>query len=213
MLPCSTPDRLRQAVRCGAVEELPVIGKQAAKRRFAQAVRLFQNRVEHRSKVAGRRIDDLQHLRGRGLLFQRFLRLGDQTRVLHRDDCLGSEVLQEGDLLIGKRADFLAKYDDNALDILILEKRHQCHGTRTSEVHYCPAVWVIRTIEIAVLQIEKMDEPFPGQYPSGTALRTIVRGGLPHEFGVFHRYSAKRRMVKPRTVIGQQNPESGFAQP
>ena len=41
-----------------------------------EAVRLFQYRVEHRREVAGRGIDDLQHLGGRGLLLQRLVALG-----------------------------------------------------------------------------------------------------------------------------------------
>ena len=40
------------------------------KRGLAQAHRLFEHRVEHRREVAGRGIDDLQHLGGRGLLLQ-----------------------------------------------------------------------------------------------------------------------------------------------
>ncbi len=36
----------------------------------AQPYCLFEHRVEHRREVAGRGIDDLQHLGGRGLLLQ-----------------------------------------------------------------------------------------------------------------------------------------------
>jgi hypothetical protein len=39
--------------------------------RITQAHRLVEHRVEHRREVARRRIDDLQHLSGRGLLLQR----------------------------------------------------------------------------------------------------------------------------------------------
>ena len=49
-----------------------------------------------------------KHLGGRGLLLQSFARLGDQPRVLHRDDRLRREVLQQRDLLVGERPDFLA---------------------------------------------------------------------------------------------------------
>ena len=61
--------------------------------RTAKAVRLVENCIEHRRKIAGRRVDDRQHLRSRGLLFQRLARGNDQPRVLHRDDRLSSEVL------------------------------------------------------------------------------------------------------------------------
>src|SRR6516225_10613920 len=47
-----------------------VVGPQPAERSAAEAVRLFQDRVEHRGEFAGRRIDDLQDLGGGGLLLQ-----------------------------------------------------------------------------------------------------------------------------------------------
>ena len=40
------------------------------------ARRLFEHRVEHRPEVAGRAVDDLQDLGGRGLLLQRLVALG-----------------------------------------------------------------------------------------------------------------------------------------
>jgi hypothetical protein len=62
---------------------LAVKGGQRAFRCTAQAVRLFQYRVEHWREVAGRRIYDLQDLGGRGLLLQRLgkfsLTLGKPT--------------------------------------------------------------------------------------------------------------------------------------
>ena len=42
----------------------------------AQPHRLFEHRVEHRREVAGRGIDDLQYLGGRGLLVARFFEFG-----------------------------------------------------------------------------------------------------------------------------------------
>ena len=49
-----------------------------------------------------------KHLGGRGLLLQRLARLGDQPRVLHRDDRLRREILQQRDLLVGERPHLLA---------------------------------------------------------------------------------------------------------
>jgi hypothetical protein len=57
-------------------------------------VRLFEDRVENRSEVAGRGIDDLQYLGSRRLLLQRFARLGQEPRILHCDDRLRREILQ-----------------------------------------------------------------------------------------------------------------------
>ena len=64
---------------------------------------LFQDRVEYWREVAGRGIDDLQYLGGRGLPFQGLARLGQEPRVLHRDHRLRGEILQQRDLFVGER--------------------------------------------------------------------------------------------------------------
>ena len=66
--------------------------------------RSFEHYFEHWGEIAGRGIDDLQDLGGCGLLFQGFARLGQEPRILHRDDRLRREVLQQRDLFIGKRS-------------------------------------------------------------------------------------------------------------
>src|SRR6266567_4723860 len=69
-------------------------------------MRLLEYRVEHRREIAGRGIDDLQYFGSGGLLLQGLARLVDQSRILHRDDRLRSEVLQQRDLPARERADF-----------------------------------------------------------------------------------------------------------
>src|SRR5580700_2017198 len=56
--------------------------------RSAQSHRLVEHRIEYRSEVAGRSIDDLQALGCRGLLFERLPCLGNEASILHRDDGL-----------------------------------------------------------------------------------------------------------------------------
>ena len=80
----------------------PVIGVKMSVSGFAKPHRLFEHRVEHRDEIAGRRIDDLQYLSGRGLLPQCLTRLSQEPRVLHRNDRLRREVLQQCDLLFGE---------------------------------------------------------------------------------------------------------------
>jgi hypothetical protein len=58
----------------------------------AQPDRLFQHRVEYRGEVAGRGVDDLQYLGGRGLLLEGFVTLGF---------ALGKLTLQIGYKLLG----------------------------------------------------------------------------------------------------------------
>ena len=88
-------------------------------------MRLFEHRVEHRRQIAGRGVDDLQYLGGRGLLLQRLALLGDQPRILHRDHRLRGEVLQQGDLLVGERTDLRADSADHAIQASVLAQRNR----------------------------------------------------------------------------------------
>src|SRR3954454_24052899 len=51
-------------------------------RRFTKSQRFVEHRVEHRREVAGRGIDDLQDLGGRGLPCQRLVPLSDYLVTL-----------------------------------------------------------------------------------------------------------------------------------
>jgi len=70
------------------------MGPQHAKRGITQGQCLVEHCVEHRSEIARRGVDYLQHFGGCGLLLQCLARFGDQARVLHRDHCLRREILQ-----------------------------------------------------------------------------------------------------------------------
>ena len=82
----------RQVAPRDGAKEFAVIGQQGAVRRFAKGVRLFQYRIEHRREIARRGVNDTQYLGGRGLLVERLAGLGDQPRVLDRDDRLGGKI-------------------------------------------------------------------------------------------------------------------------
>jgi len=65
--------------------------------------------------IGGGAADDVEHVAGRGLVFERFFevaravaQLDEQPRILHRDDRLSSEILQQCSLLVGERSSFLA---------------------------------------------------------------------------------------------------------
>src|SRR6516165_9352256 len=68
-------------MRGGEMETFPIPGSENAKGCLAQPRRLFEHRVEHRSEVAGRGIDDLQYLCGRGLLGECLVEPLTQLRV------------------------------------------------------------------------------------------------------------------------------------
>jgi hypothetical protein len=89
----------------------------------------LHHRLEYRGEVAGRVIDDSQHFGCRGLLFQCLARLGDQPRVLHCDDRLRREILQQRDLLLGERPHLLAIEPKCAQELVVLA---QCHSQSCS---------------------------------------------------------------------------------
>src|SRR5438105_1035892 len=117
--------RRRHALHRRCMKALAVESSQHSKRSSAQVQRLFEHRVKYRRELAGRGVDDPQHLGGGGLLFQGLARLGDEARVLHRDDRLRREVLQQRDLLVGKPADFLAKHVNRAEKRLVFAESEQ----------------------------------------------------------------------------------------
>src|ERR1700739_3611217 len=59
----------------------------------AQPHRLVEHCVQYRRGITGRGVELLQDLGSRGLLLQGFTRLGQQSRVLRRDDRLRREAL------------------------------------------------------------------------------------------------------------------------
>jgi hypothetical protein len=67
---------LRKPPRCNRAEMFAVIYLQGASVGLAKAVRLLQNRVEHRRQITRRGVDDLQDFGGRSLLVQCLARLG-----------------------------------------------------------------------------------------------------------------------------------------
>src|SRR5437660_816034 len=78
----------RHAAMRSRSETLVVIGPQYAKPGFAQPYGFFEHSAEHRGEIAGRGVDDLEDLGGRGLLLQSLARLGQEPRILDRDDRL-----------------------------------------------------------------------------------------------------------------------------
>ncbi len=79
----------------GGVEEIALDQEQGSTRGAAQDVGLFEDRIEHRRDIARRGIDDLQHLRRRGLAVEEFAQFRQEPRVLDRDYRLVGEALQE----------------------------------------------------------------------------------------------------------------------
>ncbi len=161
---------LRVAVSRHRAEILTVKGHDGTQGGTAEPVRLLQDRVEHRRQIAGRSVDDLQHLGGRGLLLQRLPLLGHQPRILHRDHRLGGEVLQQRDLLVGERPNLLAIDRDAAEQRLVLAQRHGEQRASTTKIDECAAIGFACSVVVGVRQIRNVDQRLA---PSATA--SLVR--------------------------------------
>src|SRR5262245_1661680 len=123
----------RHTVHCDGAKLLSIIELKAPVGDVAEAVRLVQNRVEHRGEIARRGVDDTQYLGGRRLLLQGLARLGDQPRILHRDDRLRGEILQQRDLLVGERP-YLAPIEGHVAEKrLFLAQRDAEMAARAAE--------------------------------------------------------------------------------
>jgi hypothetical protein len=117
----SRPPDIRSIV--AKPKKFAIVGQQDAVFDATEAVRLVQYRVEDGFKLAGRGVDDPQHLGRRGLLLQGLPRLRDEPRVFHRDHRLGGEVLQDLNLLLSKRFHPLAENRDRAKKARSLAQR------------------------------------------------------------------------------------------
>src|SRR5271166_6427291 len=107
-----------------------IVELQAPVSSAAQGMRLFQYHVEDWGEIAGRGVDDLQHLGSRGLLLQCLARLVDESRVLHRDNRLRGETFQYRDLLFGEGTDPMAMGADEADQAGVLAQRHKQSGAQ-----------------------------------------------------------------------------------
>src|SRR5215472_18828724 len=107
-LPERTGHRFGHPTARDCSEDLAVLKKQASVVGAAEAVCLFEDRIEDWGEIAGRGVDDLQHLGSSGLLLQRFAGLSQEPRVLHRNYRLRPKILQQRDLLVSKGTDLPA---------------------------------------------------------------------------------------------------------
>ena len=97
------------------VETLAVVSHSYAEGGLAQAVAPFEHRVEHRREIAGRGIDDPQHLGGRGLLFQRFGQFGGALLdALFKLGVGFLQIARHAVELPGERFEFVAGIDLDA---------------------------------------------------------------------------------------------------
>jgi hypothetical protein len=155
-------------VHCDGQKKFAIVGQQDAVFDATETMRLLQYRVEHRREITRRRIDNLQHLSGGGLLLQRLARLGQEPRILHCDHRLCGEVFEQGDLLLGEGPYFLARYVDRAEESLIFAQAEEESGPDSANPN-CLANLGRRGLDLIRLVIGDVNE--------GLALEEALRRG------------------------------------
>jgi hypothetical protein len=91
----------------------------------------FHYCVQHRLHIGGRAGDDVEHVAGRGLIFEGFfevacagLQFAEQPRILHCNDCLVGKGAHQFDLPLGKSFDPLPREIDRADHGPLAQQRH-----------------------------------------------------------------------------------------
>src|SRR5262249_6745625 len=128
-----------------AIIVVPANG-QVSHLRIAQPRGGLDEGVEHWLQVEGRAADDLEHVAGRGLVFERFfevararLQFAEQPRVLHRDDRLVGEGAHQLDLPLGERLYPSARQHDDTDWRVFAQQRYTqgrsllCHLDRLAQ--------------------------------------------------------------------------------
>ena len=165
---------------------------------FAEAGGRFHKRVEHRLQIECRAADDLEHVRRRGLLLQRFgelvtaLLLGfEQSHVLDRDGGLVGEGFHQRDLLVGERPDFQVINDDDAEQFIAFEDRDAERRADRLEIRCFVGIFRIG------LDIEDVDGP---SFKCSAGRRAVAAGTI----GIFLRPLLKiRRQIEARPHLQQ----------
>jgi len=96
----------------------------------------FGHCVQHRLHIGGRAADDVQHVAGRSLVFERFfevagasLQFAEQPRILHRDDRLIGKGAHQFDLPLGERLHSVPPETDRAEHLPLAQQRHPKSGS------------------------------------------------------------------------------------
>jgi len=95
----------------------------------------FDQCVQHRLNVGGRAAYDLEHIAGRGLVFERFfevacagLQFAEQSRILDRNDRLVGKGAHQFDLPLGERLDSIPRQINRAEHGALAQQWHPKAG-------------------------------------------------------------------------------------
>src|SRR5262249_23347928 len=180
--------------------------------RPANAHRRLDQRIEHCAQIKSRSADNLEHLRCRGLLLERFrklaracLHLVKQSHVLNRDHRLVCERLDERNLLLRERLDLQAISQNYTEQLIALEHRHRKHSPD----------WIDRLRSIRVFRISHYVGNVSGAaFKCSTArcaAATRPDGVLPHKFRELARCVVSHYWVKQFAIETKNESLVGLA--
>src|SRR5262245_201113 len=164
---------------------------------LAKLSRRFDQRFEYRLQVKGRAADDLEHIGSGGLLLQRLAQLVEQARVLDGDDGLGSEALDQLDLLVGEWADLLAEDGDSADQFTLFEHRDHEQGPDTSAFDGYDGPWIAFGVRLPGREIGNVDHLFRCCH----AGKSSFRAGTPWRALAFLHQHGRRIMMRYKVKL------------
>src|SRR5205085_4599401 len=123
----------------------------------------------------------------RGLLLQSLARLGDEPRVLHRDDGLRREVFQQRELLLRKGAYPAAINVKRAEEDAIFAQSHVQQAATAADIDQAPRRDLAGPVGVSIHQIRDVDQALAGN-------ETLKRDAMvwPHRKEPAHRFGINR---------------------
>src|SRR5262249_48204393 len=163
---------------------------------------------QHRLQIEGGLADDLEHVTCRGLIFERLLQVAraaaqfvEQPRILHRDDRLRREVLQQRDLLVGERPYVLAVYRDRGEQVGVFSQSNRDEGAGFAEFGERTNRREVRSVRLVCRDVDRLGNAAPvgelRQRGSRRGSKTLLR----QKRGVIRRTSTQRHGLKAFAVI------------
>jgi hypothetical protein len=147
-----------------------------------------------------------------GLLLQGLARFIDQPSILHRNDRLRSEILQQRDLLVRERAHLLPIDDEVTEKRIFFAQRHREQGAAAAQLDEIAADRVARPVGLVLCDICDMDDRLAAQQTAMRVVRTDRMRSSSQELRKRRRCAADRGRMDLLAIIDPKSPESGAAQ-
>src|SRR5215469_12149511 len=126
--------------------------------------------VKHSVYLCIRAAYYLEHIAHCRLILERFfevispsVQLAEQPRVLHGDDRLRREVFDQRDLLVRKRSDLTANYDDDPQQHVLFAERNAQPRANTGPLQAIPGVLIVAICR-RLPNVSDMHDPLAADY-------------------------------------------------